>query len=69
MDFFLRIARGMCACAWEPNTTVERYNTMMTTISVKGYDENKQGIEGEGRFTFAAIVTTNRFVLIAFFGL
>lgn len=33
----------MCDCAWEPNTTVEQYNTMMTTISVKEYDVNKQG--------------------------
>lgn len=30
----------MCDCAWEPNTTVEQYNTMMTTISVKEYDVN-----------------------------
>ena len=47
MDYFLGdIVRGMCACAWEPNTTVEQYSTMMTTISVKGYDVNKQFIEG-----------------------
>ena len=38
----------MCDCAWEPNTTVEQYNTMMTTISVKGHDVNKQVIEREG---------------------
>jgi len=48
MDFFLRMAGGMCACAWEPNTIVEQYNTMMTTISVKGHDVNKQVIEREG---------------------
>lgn len=48
MDFSLRIAGGMCACAWEPNTTVEQYNTMMSTISAKGYDVT-QVIEREGR--------------------
>lgn len=41
----------MCACAWEPNTTVKQYNTMMTAISVKGRDGNKQVIEREGRLT------------------
>ena len=40
-----------CDCDWEPNTTVEQDNTMMTTISVRRHDANKQVIEREGRLT------------------